>query len=100
MSNNFPLGVTGNEYAIAGPDYEKELGIPCPACDEEAMIEQGFQGDRWMFCLVCNQEFDINPPDPGNDPEPTPTPIADPTPTPIAPIPVAFPDTGGEPARK
>lgn len=62
MASNYPPGVTGNEYAIAGPDYEKELDIPCPACGAEAVIEQGYQGDRWMFCLECDQTFDLDPP--------------------------------------
>ncbi len=47
-------------------------------------------------------------PTPSPTPEPTPTPVTTPTPTPVAdltpaptaPVPVTFPDTGGEPARK
>ncbi len=39
-------------------------------------------------------------PTPSPTATPTPTPVADPTPTQTAPVPVTFPDTGGEPARK
>ena len=60
---NYPLGVTGNEYAIAGPDYDKESDelcghmIPVTAngmnhereCDEPTM-EQGYGGNRWLVC--------------------------------------------------
>ena len=33
--SNYPPGVTGNEYEIAGPDYEKESDIPCPKCKQK-----------------------------------------------------------------
>ncbi len=68
MSNNFPPGVTGNEYAIAGPDYSNESDIPCSKCGGET-LEQGFKGDRWLTCLVHNHITDLDPPDPGDNPD-------------------------------
>ncbi len=75
MASNYPPGVTGNEYEIAGPDYEKDSDEPCPyepkkgtedsiPCGESTM-EQGYGGERW---LVCDNEHvtDIEH-DPGED---------------------------------
>lgn len=39
MSSNYPPGVTGNEYEIAGPDYEKDIEELCPKCGGN-MLEQ------------------------------------------------------------
>lgn len=66
---NLPPGVTGSEYAIAGPDYEKESDTPCPQCGSEEVMELGYQGDRWLFCHTCQQETTMEPPDPGEDPD-------------------------------
>ena len=55
MSNYHP-GVTGNEYEIAGPDYERESDIPCPFIVGEnqrcgaATMEEAYRGDRWLVC--------------------------------------------------
>ena len=69
MANNFPPGVTGNEYAIAGPDYEKESDVPCSQCDNvPSMVEQGFQGNRWLVC-DNGHTTELEPPDPGDDPD-------------------------------
>ncbi len=73
MASNYPPGVTGNEYAIVGPDYEKDSDELCPAilwygseCQAPTM-EQGYDGYRW---LVCDNEHvtDIED-DPGDDPD-------------------------------
>lgn len=49
--SNYPPGVTGNEYEIAGPDYERESDVLCPTCLEKARtMEQGFRGERWLVC--------------------------------------------------
>jgi hypothetical protein len=74
---NYPPGVTGNEYEIAGADYEKETDVPCPEVigkDEDALpcgeptMEQGYQGNRW---LVCDNDHttDLEPLDEGPDPD-------------------------------
>ena len=61
MVSNYPPGVTGGEFAIAGPDFEVESETPCPfllqwdedgepiECGESTM-EQGYRGERWLTC--------------------------------------------------
>ena len=68
MANNFPPGVTGNEYAIAGPDYEDEADVPCPQCLSEDVMKLGFQGVNWLYCNGCQQETTLAH-DPGDDPD-------------------------------
>ena len=67
MASNYPDNVTGNEYEIAGPDYEKDSAIPCPKCGGET-VEQGYQGDRWIYCDECDFTKTIED-DPGDDPD-------------------------------
>lgn len=55
--SNYPPGVTGNEFEIAGPDYERESDEPCPhymagqrqECGLPTM-EQGYRNDSWLVC--------------------------------------------------
>lgn len=77
MSSNYPPGVTGNEYEIAGPDYEHESDTPCPYVvgkDEDSMpcgeptMEEGYHGERWLYC-ENGHRTDLEPPDPGDDPD-------------------------------
>ncbi|KKK89081.1 hypothetical protein LCGC14_2736690 [marine sediment metagenome] len=46
---DYPPGVTGNEYEIAGPDHEEESEEPCTQCGAPTM-EQGYGGERWLVC--------------------------------------------------
>ena len=66
---DYPPGVTGNEFAIAGPDFEEESDLPCPQCGAPTM-KLGYRHDRW---LVCNSEHahttDLEPLDEGPDPD-------------------------------
>jgi len=67
MTDSYPPGVTGNEYAIAGPDYEKESDERCPKCDEELM-ELGYRGERWLACYsTCGYTMDLPPIEPDPD---------------------------------
>lgn len=56
MASNYPPGVTGNEYEIAGPVYERESEELCPAITwygvecQAPTIEQGYGGKRWLVC--------------------------------------------------
>ena len=64
MSANFgwdyPPGVTGNEYAIAGPDYDQEKEGVCPKCgDTGCLSEQGYRGQRWVVCCSCDYQEDL-----------------------------------------
>lgn len=66
MSGNYPDGVTGNEYEIAGPDYESEEDreVECRNRDECDFIDTltvlvyGFEGKRWTrwTCPECATE--------------------------------------------
>ncbi len=58
--NNYPPGVTGNEYQIAGPDFETEFyEYPCPQCVAQLMI-LGYQHQRWVACPSCGFQEDLN----------------------------------------
>ena len=60
---DYPPGVTGGEYEIAGPDYEKEfVEYPCPECGE-VLMEQGYKQDAWIFCPDCDYQTDLEPPE-------------------------------------
>ena len=49
---NYPPGVTGLEFEIAGPDYEKEIeDRPCPKCGADALMEYGYRREQWVQCL-------------------------------------------------
>ena len=65
---SYPPGVTGNEYAIAGPDYEREIDRPCSIFPCQGfLLELGFHGDRWLACDSCEWTTDlerIDEPDP------------------------------------
>ena len=54
---SYPPGVTGNEYAIAGPDYEEESDVLCGDCGGETM-ELGDDRDRWVAC-DCGWQADL-----------------------------------------
>ncbi len=51
MASNYPPGVIGNEYEIAGPDYEEEVDGPCPECDSVGtLMAYGYDSRRWVAC--------------------------------------------------
>ena len=58
FGSNYPPGVTGNEYQIAGADYEKDYAEPCPKCGDY-MVEQGYQSSRWVSCVSCDYQADL-----------------------------------------
>lgn len=66
MSSNYPPGVTGNEFAIAGPDYEKESTVPCIECGGP-MMELGYRHERWLVCQSCEHTSDLEPEEPDPD---------------------------------
>jgi hypothetical protein len=61
----YPPGVTGREFAIAGPDAEREVsgdeGIACPGCGGgDDLSELRYGDDGWYVCEAdgCNgREF-------------------------------------------
>lgn len=71
MANGYPPGVTGNEYAIAGPDHEEEDYSFCEPCgqDQEGMTYT-FRGERWFRCGTCAAQTDLpDLEDDGPDPD-------------------------------
>jgi hypothetical protein len=54
-SGYYPPGVTGNEYAISGPDYEQEIDGECPHCGESALMEIGYRHEAWVTCTMCGK---------------------------------------------
>ena len=61
MMSNYPPGVTGLEYEIAGPDSETEEERFCPKCEkEQSGFLQTYRNQGWWTCDECNQTEDIN----------------------------------------
>ena len=58
--NNYPPGVTGNEYEIVGPDYEKEIDTPCPECSGQ-LVEQSYRKECWVVCCACPYQLTLEP---------------------------------------
>ena len=62
MSNNYPPGVTGNEYEIAGPDYEIEREEECKDCGQTFIqFVEGYHGREWFTCSLCSAYNEIEP---------------------------------------
>lgn len=55
MINNYPPGVTGSEYEIAGPDWEREVDDFCSRCDiiTASLVDQGYGRESWTSCMNC-----------------------------------------------
>ena len=49
----YPPGVTGNEYAISGPEWEREIEGECPN-GHAALWEEGHDGHIWQSCAECD----------------------------------------------
>ena len=68
---NLPPGVTGAEFAIAGPDAEYEDVHWCTACDREASgLVQSYRSDAWFSCDTCGAQTLVNPIAAGLVPDP------------------------------
>jgi hypothetical protein len=52
MSSNYPPGVTGNEYAIAGPDNQYEEELICGAKDVEYFTLSS-TAVKWINSLIA-----------------------------------------------
>lgn len=48
--SNYPPGVTGREYEIAGPDFEQERDIACPNGHSPSMV-YGYEWETWAHCF-------------------------------------------------
>ena len=59
---DYPPGVSGREYEIAGADYQKEVEGECPTCGKaDVLFEEGYKGDHWQFCSECDYQEDLDP---------------------------------------
>ena len=59
--SNYPPGVTGNEYEIAGPDFEVEHERECPVCEAPCPgMDYGYRHDHWWVCDVCETQVDLD----------------------------------------
>jgi len=57
--SNYPPGVTGMEWEIAGPDYEKSITHWCPDCEAiQGGTLIGFGSERWWICDECGEQVD------------------------------------------
>ena len=59
MGSNYPPGVTGAEYAIAGPDIETfMLHEVCEGCGNQGMTLVTYRHDAWLACDECSAQRD------------------------------------------
>tara|TARA_Y100001949_G_scaffold143511_1_gene126122 strand:- start:720 stop:989 length:270 start_codon:yes stop_codon:yes gene_type:complete len=60
MAGNYPDGVTGNEYEIAGPDDEWESEHYCEKCEKDTVFScESFQKQRSGICGECDSDIDL-----------------------------------------
>ena len=58
--SNYPDGVTGNEYEIAGPDSEWEEELYCAKCEKTTTFScESFRKQRSGICSECESELDL-----------------------------------------
>ncbi len=68
--SNYPPGVTGNEYAIAGPDAEEPAeDFECPNCQSTSGTKLSYQRQAWIACNNCDYQLDTTD-DYDNGPDP------------------------------
>jgi transcription elongation factor Elf1 len=61
MYDNYPPGVTGNEYPVAGPDGEYESDYLCPICNStQTGYIITYNGFSWFNCSACDTDTDID----------------------------------------
>lgn len=66
--SHYPPGVTGAEYAVAGPDWEEEEEEWCQCCGQPRRgVLQGYAGERWFLCGSCGSDAYLGPLEPDYD---------------------------------
>jgi len=55
MASNYPPGVTGNEYAIGGPQREWEEEAHCPVCGTEDNLIHTFHPETGVIAYCVNR---------------------------------------------
>jgi hypothetical protein len=59
MASNYPPGVTGSEFQIAGPDREWEVERWCETCQAStSQVGQSYRHESWFWCSVCENTED------------------------------------------
>lgn len=62
MSSNYPPGVTGREYEIAGPDSEDDEEATCRYCEAHGWATiLRYGGQAWFICEACGKQNDLDP---------------------------------------
>ena len=57
--DNYPPGVTGNEYEIAGPDKEWEEQFVCKSCGfDDVVIKQFYKYKTFWECPGCDEYYE------------------------------------------
>jgi hypothetical protein len=60
MASNYPPGVTGREYEIAGPDTEREADGTCSHCGLTGPgLIQTYGYSEWFICDACEETTDL-----------------------------------------
>lgn len=60
MSGLYPPGVSGDEFQIVGPDYEREGRHYCDNCDKRTEgLFQGYSDRHWFLCDECGETTEI-----------------------------------------
>lgn len=55
--SNYPPGVTGNEFEIAGPDWEDDMLVRCCDCGWAGMATVwAYRGETYWECPECGEE--------------------------------------------
>ena len=67
--SNYPPGVSGREYPIAGPDSEDEIDGPCTNCGKNSLMIERYAGEERIYCLSCEYQGDWEDIDYGFDEE-------------------------------
>ena len=59
--SNYPPGVTGNEYEIAGPDTEDEVQDWCDHCESvQNGVVQTYRREAWFICDACGETTEMD----------------------------------------
>lgn len=51
----YPPGVTGDEFEIAGPDWEKDTDVECECGWSGVATVIGYKWQRWFDCPACGR---------------------------------------------
>lgn len=71
--SNYPPGVSGNEYEIAGPSWTGTVEAECEECGDAGLMDaEGHGWERWAYCenghviQLPDEEYDPPEYEPGD----------------------------------